>query len=152
MTMIIDNLKYSEKYESVHKDFKEAFDFLKTLTKDTPAGSFASGNISGFITEMIETSDMSKGKPKAYEAHEKAIDIHFVIEGGEDDGVAIIDNLTPTCDYNDEKDYRFYDGRINRMPLREGDFLIAFPEDGHIPAMVSDDVKQVKRAVVKIKI
>ncbi len=148
--MIIDKLKYSEKYESVHKDFKEAFDFLKTLTPDTPSGEFKSGNVRGFIGGMGDTSDEINGKPKAYEAHRKAIDIHFVIDGAEDIGVGIIDNYPATCEYNEEGDYQFFGGRINRVELKPGDFLIAFPEDGHVPAMQNPEVKQVKRAIVKI--
>lgn len=150
--MIIDKIKYAEKYESVHKDFKEAFDFLRTLTPDTPSGEFSSGNIKGFIGGLGDTSDEINGKPKKYEAHRKAIDIHFVIDGGEDIGVGIIDNFPPTCDYNEEGDYQFFGGKINRVALKPGDFLIAFPEDGHVPAMQSEDVKQVKRVIVKINL
>lgn len=151
--MIIDNLKYCEKYECIHKDFKDAFDFLKTLNADTPGGEFDKGNIKVYIgDDFIETSDLINDKPKTYEAHKKAIDIHFVIDGGEDVGVGIIDNFEPMCDYNDEQDYRLYSGHINRVSLKKGDFLIAFPEDAHIPAMVSCDVKKVRRAIVKIEV
>lgn len=153
ISVIIDNIKYSSLYEGIHKDFKEAFDFLKILTPDTVGGEIKQGNLKGYVGEAyVDTADFINGNPKKMEAHKKAIDIHYIIDGGEDVGVGIIDNLTPSCDYNEEQDYRFYSGNISRVSLKRGDFLIAFPEDAHIPAMESADIKKVKRAVVKIEV
>ena len=61
--MITGNIKYAEKYYSVNPNFKEAFEFLKTLDKDS-AGGYEFDGFRGGISEL-ETSDYDKeGKEK----------------------------------------------------------------------------------------
>ena len=67
-------------------------------------------------------------------------------------GYADIDTLTPTTEYNDEKDYQMLKGHVNKVILNKGDFCVVFPEDAHLPQMIGDDGKWVKKAVVKMKV
>ena len=100
------------------------------------------------------TGDMffSDANKKIFEAHRKYIDLHYIIDGVEQFGYANIDTLTPAGEYNEADDYILLCGEVNRITLSNGDFVIAFPEDAHIPALKYKNSEKVKRAVVKIPV
>lgn len=150
--MIIDNIKYCEKYYPLHPDFKEAFEFLKNLCPDSESGVTQLENVRVSVGVTGETSDTdAKGEPKVYETHRRMVDIHYIIDGDEDMGCAVMDNLEPICDYNCEGDYTLYMGHLNRVNLRKGDFIICFPEDAHMPSLRGHGGDTVQRAIAKIK-
>lgn len=146
--MITGNIKDCEKYYSVHKDFKTAFEFLKSLSPDDEEGSRTFGNLKGCVSDVVKNE--SDEPSDLFEAHRKFIDIHYVLKGEELFGYANVDALTPTTEYNEEKDYLFLKGDITPLHLHAGEFCIAFPEDAHIPAMECGKDKREKRAIVKI--
>ena len=104
------------------------------------------------LTNHYQKSYVKDGTPREFEAHRKFLDIHYVIDGVECMGYADIDTLTPTTEYNDEKDYQMLKGHVNKIILNKGDFCVVFPEDAHLPQMIGDDGKWVKKAVVKMKV
>ena len=144
--MITGNIRDAEKYYSVHKDFKLAFEILATLTKETENGSH---KISGLT---VNVSNPTKKDEKPFEAHRKYIDLHFIISGEEDFGYANINYAEPTTEYNEADDYILLEGEKGRTRLRTGDFCITFPEDAHAPALLGGEGEGVKRAVVKIEV
>ena len=147
--MITGNIKEAEKYYGVHPCFKEAFEVLKSYTKEN-CESYKSENVSIGIGEPV-TSDFSpKGEKKVFEAHRKYLDIHFVIDGEVALGYSHIKDLTPATEYNEEDDYQLFTGNITKIPMKSGDFCVVFPEDAHIPAMSKNEDKKAKTAVVKI--
>ena len=100
-----------------------------------------------------ETSDEDeKGDKKLFEAHRKYIDIHYIFEGTEQFGYADTETLAPVTGYDEKDDYILLRGEESRITLNRGDFVIAFPEDAHIPALKYKNSEKVKRAVVKIHI
>lgn len=149
--MITGNIKDAERYYSVNENFKAAFEFLKTLDKNS-SGGYEFDGFRGGISEL-ETSDFDKeGKEKTIlEAHKKYLDIHYVIDGSEGVGYAHIDTLTPTTEYNEEEDYILLTGRKDKVILSPGEFCIVFPEDAHAPGMEGVGT-YLKKTVVKIKL
>ena len=149
--MIVANIKDAEKYYSVNPNFKAAFEFLKTLDKNS-SGGYEFEGFKGGISEP-ETSDFDKeGNAKStLEAHKNYLDIHYVIEGSEGIGYANTDTLTPKTEYCEDEDYILLTGRMNKIILEKGDFCIVFPEDAHAPAMMGS-VTYLKKTVVKIRI
>ena len=145
--MIIGNIKDCEKYYSVNSVFESAFEYLKTVEygKNTT-------NLTVNFSEPITSDEDSTGKKKVFEAHRKYIDLHYIIDGTEQFGYANIDTLTPAGEYNEADDYILLCGEVNCMTLSKGDFVIAFPEDAHIPALKYKNSEKVKRAVVKIPV
>ena len=150
--MITGNIKDCEKYFSVHKEFKKAFEFLKSLTPDSVGEEMSGGKIRGCVSHCDKTDFMPDGTPKKFEAHRRFIDIHYIIEGEEILGYADIKTLVPICEYHDEEDYIFMDGEVTQLHLHAGEFCIAFPEDAHIPSMKCGEERKVKRAIVKIEL
>jgi biofilm protein TabA len=150
--MIVGNIKDCERYLSVNKNFEKAFAFLKTLNKNSEDGSFEFEEFSGSVCS-IETSDLAiEGSEKKLEAHREYLDIHYVIDGAESVGYAHVKNLTAVTDYYAEQDYLLLSGEMNKIVLNERDFCVVFPEDAHAPGMCGNKNKNLKKAVVKIRL
>ncbi len=86
------------------------------------------------------------------EAHREYLDIHYVLCGEEGFGYADVSSLTPTTDYNSEKDYILLKGGMDKLLLKEGEFCIVFPEDAHLPGGFGRTTDKLKKAIVKIKL
>lgn len=114
--------------------------------------------------EARETNDFKKNhdtfttspkEERRYEAHQKFIDIHIVLEGREYVEVSNVDCLSNTTDYDPERDIYFGDITSDlkfKGYLEPGYFLICFPEDTHLVAAHEDMEQAVKKIVYKIAI
>lgn len=150
--MIIANIKDAERYFPLGENFKAAFEFLKTLNKDTEPGKYVGDGFRASVA-VVQTSDTAKdGSKKLVEAHRDYLDIHYCLEGSEGIGYANVDTLTPVKEYNQEKDYIHLTGEVNKYIIDEGYFCLVYPEDAHAPAMTGNFGTSVKKAVVKIKV
>jgi YhcH/YjgK/YiaL family protein len=149
--MIVANLKDAEKYYGVHKDFKAAFEFLKSLSVDSPDGTtvFRDGEVwCGVTTSAAKVDD---GGEKTFEAHRKFIDIQCVIKGQEVMGYSDISEVGETkLPYDESRDVGLYGGEYSTLILKDGDFAVFFPEDAHIPFISNPEGH--KKAVFKIKV
>ena len=150
--MIIVNIKDAKRYEPLCKEFKEAFEFLKTLNKDTPVGKFECDGFRGSVATFVTADTTKSGTKKPLEAHREYLDIHYCIEGSEGIGYADVQRLTPTTEYDKENDYFLLSGEYQKVILRPGDFCIVFPEDAHIPMMAGADGDKVLKAVAKVRV
>lgn len=146
--MIIANIKNAERYYGVLENFKNVFDFLKTLDKNSP---LTSHQFDDFRVNVIET-ETKESDETVFEAHKDYLDIHFVIDGEECIEYADTDTLTITKEYDSEGDYLLLSGKGDRFSLKKGDFCIVFPEDAHAPCLLSGENSQLKKAIVKIKL
>ncbi|MEO6223583.1 MAG: YhcH/YjgK/YiaL family protein, partial [Vicinamibacterales bacterium] len=54
--------------------------------------------------------------------------------------------------YDAEKDILWLTGEGDRVTLRPGDFVLLWPEDGHMPAMAIGDPIPVLKVVIKIAV
>jgi YhcH/YjgK/YiaL family protein len=89
-----------------------------------------------------------------FEAHRKYIDIQYIISGKENIGLTDYKNCETTIPYNSEKDIEFLSGDGEFESLKEGEYMILYPQDAHKPS-ISQDVKnpeRVRKAVVKVRI
>ncbi|MBQ2896112.1 MAG: YhcH/YjgK/YiaL family protein [Oscillospiraceae bacterium] len=87
-----------------------------------------------------------------FEAHEKFLDIHMMLEGSERVEIAAPEELT-LFRSEPENDFFGYHG-VGRhsLVLRPGDFLVVFPTDAHKIKMQVNGPETVTKAVFKIKI
>lgn len=145
--MIVANIKDAKRYFDINSNFEKAFEYLKTLNKDSEKGST---EFDGFRCNVCEL-DTPEKDGNLLEAHRDYLDIHYVIAGSEAVGYAHIDTLETDTEYNSGDDYLLLKGDMYKVYLKEGDFCIVFPEDAHAPAMHAFDGK-VKKAIVKIRI
>ena len=87
-----------------------------------------------------------------FEAHEKFLDIHLILQGSERVEVSPPDALEQ-FDAKPENDFYAYRGEGHyQMILNPGDFLVVFPADAHKIKMQVSGPCTVTKAVFKIKI
>ena len=87
-----------------------------------------------------------------FEAHEKFLDIHLMMDGSERVEVAPPDTLEQFQSVP-ENDFYAYRGEGHyKMVLSPGDFLVVFPADAHKIKMQVDGPCSVTKAVFKIKV
>ena len=145
--MITGNMKDMVRYCGIDSKIGEALTFLKTARfGENPS------RLTVNFSEAVPSDQDAEGQPKVFEAHRKYIDIHYIFEGSEQFGYANINTLMELAAYDEANDYLLLDGEGSRITLHPGDFVIAFPEDAHIPAMKHPNSGKVQRAVVKIPV
>ena len=152
--MIFGNIKDAYRYYSVNEKFKETFEFLSNLSPDSlPESVSEEGFKINLPKSFSENFDLDEnGAPRQFEAHRDYLDIHYCIAGSEGFGYNDISSLTPTTEYDAEKDFQLFNGDVYKLILHPGDFCIVFPEDAHIPQLIGDPDGKVMKAVVKIKL
>ena len=151
--MIYDRLSNCEQYYILGEKFKKAFDFLKnTDLKNIQDGSY---EIQG--KEIYANVQSLKTKPieeKKWEVHRKYIDIQYVISNQEKMGYGILEDFSEiTNPYDDEKDVEFLEGKeFNFVDVKEGSFVIFYPNDVHAPMLAYDEPQEIKKVIIKIAI
>jgi biofilm protein TabA len=149
--MIIDTLTNADRYYGLHKNFKTAFEYLNStdlVALETGVIEVADG------VKVIVSNDPGKAVAdtlKTFECHNKNIDIQVCIRGHETMGWRPRkDCHSVEVAYNDEKDYMFFcDTPDTYFALKDGQFVIFFPEDVHAP-MIGEGL--IKKLVVKVRI
>ncbi len=148
--MVIDKIKNSELYESLHPRFAKAFAFIsKTDFSKLDDGKYEIENDDIFaIVQEYNTKDKKEAK---LEAHRKYIDIQYIHSGVELIGVAALNNQIPITD-DTEKDLAFYEGDASFIKLEAGMFAIFFPDDLHMPGIKLTQSTKVKKVVIKVRV
>ena len=102
--------------------------------------------ISEYNTKTPETT--------RYEAHQKYIDIQYVVTGSELIGIASLASQESVLQpYNDTKDIGFYSFKNGKMvKATPTKFFIFFPSDAHMPGLKEETNSPVRKAVVKLRL
>ena len=96
----------------------------------------------------VELRDISEAK---LEAHRKYLDLHYVISGEERVGYINVDKCTAAMKFNEEEDYILFDNKLDEFSseeiswvnLKEGNFMVFFPEEAHVPLIGKGKIKKV---------
>jgi uncharacterized protein, YhcH/YjgK/YiaL family len=148
--MIIDSLENAPKYFSAHPLFKKAFTYLQqtNLQEATGKHEIAEGLKASFTNDPGKTKAEKTGKA---ECHREFIDIQVCIKGKETMGWKPLSTCgKPNGGYNAEKDIQFfYDEPDTFFDITNGQFVIFFPEDVHLPMLGNGNIQKV---VIKVKI
>lgn len=148
--MIFDNIVNADTYANLNPRIKQAFDYLKqTDLNALPVGRVELDGKKLFIL-VQEYSSKLPGAGK-WEAHKNYIDLQYIVSGTEKMGFAPITRLT-LGDYNPDKDFQTLSGEGVFVPMQSGDYMLLFPQDGHMPGMAIDESTLVKKVVVKIAV
>lgn len=151
--MIFDELKNAHQYFALSNNIKEGFEFLinsdlKNLSegKHIIKGDEIYANVQSLITKPIEEAK--------WEVHRKYIDIQYVITGDEKMGYGLLSDFNKTITpYDDNKDVAFLEGKnYNYVDVKEGNFVIFYPNDVHAPMLNYADSRAIKKVIVKIKL
>ena len=149
--MILAKNETAADYRGIHPNLDLALericpDFLDTL--GTERVDIVPGEVwcTKFTYETV-TDDES-----FFEAHEKFLDIHLMLEGSERVEVAPPEALEQV-EAQPQNDFYAYRGEGHyKMTLAPGDFVVVFPADAHKIKMQVNGPETVTKAVFKIMV
>ena len=96
-----------------------------------------------------ETGSVEEKRP---ESHKNYLDVHLMLDGREQIDLNFIQNME-LKEYVPKDDFLPMDGEKNSsVILRNGDFLICYPSDGHRTAIVAGEAQKIKKAIFKVRI
>ena len=148
--MILCNLKNSDRIESLHPLFKEAFDYVKSHDLlHTPCGRIDLRGDELFINNS--NPELVPADRQVLEAHRKYIDIQILLEGEETMGwKALEECVNEKKPYSDAEDCVLYDEPgTSYVKLHAGQCAIFWPEDAHAPIIGEG---KVRKLIVKVRL
>lgn len=152
--MLTTNIVLSEKYDYLNEKFKKAFTFLReTNLAELPVGNVPIDGEEIYANVQSYTTMPAKECP--FESHRAYFDLQYIVEGEECFGYEPLVNLTPSTEYDAERDLIFYNepAQSGCVIMKTGDFAIVPPEDGHAPRrMTVNGTCKVKKIVVKVRV
>lgn len=150
--MILDKIENINLYNNISVLFSQALVFLRNtdFSKLDDGKYYLQNDNLFYIVQRYETKPFNEGK---LEAHQKYIDVQYLVTGEEYFGHAFLDDLSVSQPYDQEKDCIFYHQpqKITTLKLLPQMFAVFFPHDAHIPCRHLDLPNQVLKVVVKIK-
>lgn len=149
--MITDSLQNINQYAGYHHRLEQAIQFLSNPDcKALEPGKYEIDGDNVFaLVQHYETKPMEKG---FWEAHQRYLDVQYMAEGDESFGYSPIERASVTRPYDADVDYALFEAKGDFITLKEGYFIIAAPQDVHMPCMAVGTPQPVKKIVVKVKI
>jgi YhcH/YjgK/YiaL family protein len=149
----INRKAFAVSYFKNKERWDKAFNFLKS--NDLSGLELKRYDIDGNNLYAPVSEYLTKNEEDArYEAHQKYIDIQYVVSGKELIGVAPMSQKKDVLEpYDGTKDIEFLTvtGGENR-PAMPDRFFIFFPEDAHRPGLKDIENSPVRKIVVKVKV
>jgi biofilm protein TabA len=149
--MIVDSLPNCGAYIPVSEGVAAALEFLRSHKDETlaPGRYEISGDDVYALVMSYETKPEESGK---YEAHQRYVDVQYVVKGEERMGYAEVSSLNATGEYSIEKDFVLLDGPGDFLTIKAGMFAVFFPQDAHMPGIMVGSPQSVTKIVVKIRV
>ena len=149
--MIVDLLTNAHLYTGLSPRIKNALDYLC----ETDLAALEPGNyeLDAALNVRVLRYDSRPHEKGVWEAHRRAIDLQYIVEGAELVRYAPLSQLTPG-DYDAAKDFWRLSGPSagDLVTLARGSFMLLWPTDGHMPCLAVDQPEPVKKVVVKIAV
>lgn len=147
-------LVMNKNYEKIKELSTVAFDFVEKLLKeDVENGRY---DLSDGIFVNVMTYETKKRSEALFEAHKKYIDIQIILEGSEIISVEPVEVMHQhkCVEPFGDGDIELYEVNSDCVDyvLNKGDFLILYPEDGHMPSICVGEPETVKKAVFKVPV
>lgn len=147
----VDQQEFRKQYEANPALWNKAFAYLKeTNLADLKLGKhqIEGDNLYALVTEgRGRSADTAK-----WEDHQQYIDIHHVITGKENMGLAPVTTATVITPYDSGRDIGFYKANGTFYESGTSNFFIVFPKDAHLPGIKIDGYNDVvKKIVLKIR-
>ena len=126
----------------------EAIEFLKGANCDTENKRYDFGE---FCYVNVQNCDTKEETP-LMEAHEKYVDIQYLINGDEKiyyTPKAGLEIMKPYSEGGDAALYDF-DEKSKSVVYTSGEAVILYPEEAHLPNRAANEPKTIKKAVIKV--
>lgn len=149
--MIFGNIQNLEEYPFLEEQIKECF----TYAREHELVSYEKGSheIDGdrLFVNVVEYTTTT-AEERFWEAHRQYLDLHLMLRGTEQIDLNFIQNMD-VKEFVKKDDFLPMDGEKNSsVILRDGDFMICYPSDGHRTAVAVDGPETIKKAIFKIRI
>lgn len=164
--MVYDKIKNIELYKGLSDDIYAGLKYLKEMSPDIAPGTYEiNPRVKAIVSEYTTKTINEHG----YEAHQKNIDIQYLLKGTEKIACLPVDELQETQPYNPDTDAAFYESNLrpstsDLRPLTSDlrpltfdlrpltSFALFFPQDAHMPQLCTDTPEEVKKVIIKVKI
>lgn len=144
--MVLDRVEEQERYYGLHPLLEEAFAFLSEGPTLAPGRYELSSGAYATVSEA-DTKPLSEAK---LEAHNKYIDLQYVVAGSERMAWAHVQEVVTVSEYDAENDIYFMDGPCTSLTIKPGTFYIMYPSDAHKPGCHNEFPKRYKKIIVKL--
>lgn len=149
--MIFGNIQNLEEYPFLEEQIQECFAYAKE--HDLASYEKGSHEIDGerLFVNVVEYTTTTASE-RFWEAHRQYLDLHLMLHGTEQIDLNFIENMD-LKEFVEKDDFLPMEGEKNgSVILRDGDFLICYPSDGHRTAVAVDEPEAIKKAIFKIRI
>lgn len=149
--MIFGNVKNLEEFSYLEEGLKECFAYAKE--NDLAGFEKGSHTIDGdrFFVNIVEY-ETTERENRFWEAHREYLDVHLMLKGEEQIDLNFIGNMEQK-EFVAKDDFLPLEGKANsHVVLGEGDFLVCYPNDGHMTAIKTGVPQNIKKAIFKVKI
>ncbi len=147
--MIFTNLNDKFKNNSLAKKIQQCINY----TVDNKLSEFELGSYKIEGTDIkfgINEYNTKSVEESFWETHLQNIDVQIVLKGHENILLNNSKNLLKTS-IDVDRDLVMYEGEeLFRVPMNEGDMLVLYTEDAHMPGIKIDESTLVKKVVFKI--
>lgn len=149
----IEKREFAIDYFKNKDRWDRAFGYLKTTNLqnlEVARHYIDSTNLFALVTEYATQNE----DELQFEAHKKYIDIQYIISGIEQIGIASVSKKKETLmPYDETRDVEFMTVSESSNHVADpGRFFIFFPHNLHRPNIKLDEISQVKKIVMKIKL
>ncbi|WP_071131532.1 YhcH/YjgK/YiaL family protein [Enterococcus timonensis] len=148
--MLFSSTKDLTKVSEILPELKKVQDFLASFkASDFVAGT--SIQVADNIKANLISYDTKSRAAGFWEAHEKMVDVHYILEGSELVDLNFDDTLKKDV-YQPEKEmYELFGEPTDTIRLDEkNNFLLLFPHEAHRTGVQEESVVSVKKIVFKI--
>lgn len=149
--MIFGNIHNLKEFPFLEEKVKECFEYAKS--HNLVSYEEGSHEIDGerLFVNIVEYTT-TKPEERFWEAHMNYLDVHVMLQGTEQIDLNFIQNMD-VKEFVEKDDFLPMDGDKNSsVILRDGDFLICYPSDGHRTAMAVQEPEKIKKAIFKVRI
>ena len=146
--MIFTNLNDSKKNSTLNEKIQKCIEYVKN--NDILAMKPGIYDIEDGIKMNYDNYNSKEDKDGFWESHIKNMDIQIMLNGEEYISVNNIKNMKKKSE-DIEKDFVIFEGEeLFRVPLRNGDILILYPENIHMPGLQIGKSNFNKKVVFKV--
>lgn len=149
--MIFGNTTQLSDYEFLDAQIKECFEYAKNhdlLQYEKGTHEIDGDRLFVNIVEY-ETTEVTN---RFWEAHRNYLDVHLMLKGQEQIDLNFIENMEQK-EFVEKDDFLPLEGGKNgEVILRDQDFLICYPHDGHRTAVAVEGPEMIKKAIFKVRI
>lgn len=149
--MIFDNIENAPLYYKMHPLFQKAFEYLTTNDFNTIENGVYEVDDKNILA-IVNSYHTEPVEQRFWEGHKKYIDIQLMVKGTENMAHAPVQFAKVIQPYDEEKDFIKYEAKGQETTVPAGYFTIFYPSDVHMPNLISGQIEEVKKVVMKVKI